>query len=292
MSLLELFVEVDDFYQKFEGWAAKQQLPGKVNRGPKPLLSVSEVMTLVIHFHQEGYRDFKHYYQKHVCKHLTTEFPSLVSYGRFVELMPTVLLPLCAYLRSRFGRCSGVAFVDSTPLAVCHNRRINRNKVFEGLAARGKTSMGWFYGFKLHLIINEVGELLAVHLTPGNTDDRKPLEGMTENLLGKLFGDKGYLSKALFETLYERGLELITSLRKNMKAKLLPLSDKILLRKRFIIETINDQLKNVSQIEHTRHRSPANFAVNLIAGLIAYTLQPKKPSIRLPKELTQLPALI
>lgn len=292
MSLIGLFVEVDDFVQKFEGWAAKQQLPGKAKRGPNPSLAVSEVMTLVIHFHQEGYRDFKHYYQNHVCQQLAVEFPGLVSYGRFVELMKGVLLPLCAYLQRRFGRCSGLAFVDSTPLAVCHNRRINRNKVFKDLAAKGKTSMGWFYGFKLHLIVNDVGELLAVYLTPGNTDDRKPLEDMSKHIFGKLFGDKGYLSQALFEKLYECGLQLITSLRKNMKARFMPLADRLLLRKRFIIETINDQLKNISQIEHTRHRSPANFAVNLIAGLIAYTHQPKKPSIRLPEEVSQLTALI
>lgn len=292
MSLLELFVEVDDFYKAFEGWAASQQLPGKAKRGPAPSLSVSEVMTIVIHFHQAGYRDFKSFYKKHVCKHLFAEFPGLVSYGRFVELMPGVLLGLCAYLRSRFGRCTGIAFVDSTPLAVCHNRRISRHKVFKALAARGKNTMGWFYGFKLHLIVNELGELLAVQLTPGNVDDRKPLGRMTENLFGKLFGDKGYLSQALFETLYERGLEIVTSLRKNMKGQLMLLSDRLLLRKRFIIETITDQLKNVSQIEHTRHRSPANFAVNLLAGLIAYTHQPKKPSLRLPTDLAQLPAII
>ena len=152
--------------------------------------------------------------------------------------------------------------------------------------------MGWFYGFKLHLIVNELGELLAVHLTPGNVDDRRPLEKMTHDLFGKLFGDKGYLSRTLFETLYERGLELITSLRKNMKNQPMLLSDRLLLRKRFIIETITDQLKNISQIEHTRHRSPASFAVNLLAGLIAYTHQPKKPSLRLPTDLAQLPALI
>ena len=152
--------------------------------------------------------------------------------------------------------------------------------------------MGWFYGFKLHLIVNDLGELMAVHLTPGNVDDRRPLRGMTEDLFGKLFGDKGYLSQALFETLFERGLELITSLRKNMKGHLMLLSDKLLLRKRFIIETITDQLKNISQIEHTRHRSPANFAVNLLAGLIAYTHQPKKPSLRLPADLAHLPTLI
>ena len=249
-------------------------------------------MTIVIHFHQVGYLDFKSFYQKHVCKHLVAKFPGLVSYGRFIELMPGVLLLLCAYLQSRFGRCTGIAFVDSTPLAACHNRRISRNRVFKDLAVRGKSTMGWFYGFKLHLIVNELGELLAVHLTPGNVDDRQPLEGMCKDLFGKLFGDKGYLSRALFETLYEHGSELITSLRKNMKNQLMLLSDRLMLRKRFIIETITDQLKNISQIEHPRHRSPANFAVNLLAGLIAYTHQPKKPSLRLPADLAQLPAVI
>ena len=292
MSLLELFVEIDDFHKTFESWAAQQQLSGKAKRGPEPSLSPSEIMTIVIHFHQAGYRDFKSFYQKHVCKHLAAEFPRLVSYGRFTELMPRVVLLLCAYLKSRFGSCTGIAFVDSTPVAVCHNRRISRNQVFKGLAARGKSTMGWFYGFKLHLIVSDLGELLAVHLTPGNVDDRKHLGGITKDLYGKLFGDKGYISQALFETLYERGLELITSLRKNMKNQLMLLSDRLMLRKRFIIETITDQLKNISQIEHTRHRSPANFAVNLLAGLIAYTHQPKKPSLRLPADLVQLPAMI
>ena len=278
MSLLELFCEVDDFCHEFEAWLQPKQLAGG-KPGPKQRLSTSEIMTLVIHFHQEGYRDFKHYYQNHVMQHLAAEFPKLVSYTRFVELIPSVLAPLCAYLQKRFGRCTGIAFVDSTPLAVCHNRRIRRHKVFKEWAQRGKTSVGWFYGFKLHLIVNDKGELLAVHLTPGNVDDRKPLTLMTQDLLGKLFGDKGYLSQDLFEQLFERGLELITNIRKNMKGQLMLLSDRVLLRKRFIIETINDQLKNISQIEHTRHRKPANFAVNLIAGLIAYTHQPKKPSI-------------
>ena len=99
--------------------------------------------------------------------------------------------------------------------------------------------------------------------------------------LGKLFGDKGYISKALFETLWADGLHLITRLKKNMKNHLMPMIDKILLRKRALIETINDQLKNISQIEHTRHRSVANFMVNLLAGLIAYTYQPRKPSLNI-----------
>ena len=142
--------------------------------------------------------------------------------------------------------------------------------------------MGWFFGFKLHLVINECGELLAVQLTPGNIDDRQPVPSLTRQLVGKLFGDKGYISAALFENLWSHGLQLVTHIRRNMKNALMPLIDKILLRKRSLIETVNDQLKNISQIEHTRHRSPVNFMVNLIAGLIAYTHQPKKPSLRLP----------
>ena len=137
--------------------------------------------------------------------------------------------------------------------------------------------MGWYFGFKLHLINNDHGELLALALTPGNTDDRKPVPDMTQNLVGKLFGDRGYISQALFESLFERGLELITKRRKNMKNALVPLLDKILLRKRPIIETVNDQLKNICQIEHSRHRSPFNFLVNLVSGLSPTPTTPISP---------------
>ena len=152
--------------------------------------------------------------------------------------------------------------------------------------------MGWFYGVKLPLGVNDQGELLAVLLSPGNTDDRQPLAQLSKELFGKLFGDKGYLSQALFEELFARVLELITPIRKNMKNALMKLEDKLLLRKRYIIETILDQLKNISQIEHSRHRKPANFAVNLIAGLIAYQLQPKKPSLDLDLDSKDLPVMI
>lgn len=207
--------------------------------------------------------------------------------------MASVMVPLVAYLTSRLGECSGIAFIDSTPLPVCHNRRIPRHRVFAGLAARGKTSMGWFFGFKLHLVVNDRGELLALCLTPGNIDDRKPVPQLTRDLWGKLFGDTGYLSQPLLESLFERGVHLITPIRANMQNKLMPLMDKLLLRKRSLIETINDQLKNISQISHSRHRKPANFAVNLFAGLIAYTHQPKKPALKLARsEQEMLPAFI
>ena len=293
MSILELFCHVDDFCQWMATWENAKLLGVARKRGPAPRLRLSEVMTILIHFHQSHYRDFKAYYKQHVSQHMRSEFPGLVSYTRIVELMPSALPALYFYLYGRFGQTTGVAFIDSTPLPVCHNKRIGRHRLFADVAARGKSSMGWFYGFKLHLIVNDQGELLACQRTPGNVDDRKPVPQMSNKLWGKLVGDRGYLSQPLFEQLFERGLQLITPLRKNMKNRLVVLDDKLLTRKRAAIETIIDQLKNISQILHTRHRSTINFAVNLIAGLIAYTWQAKKPSLHLSdKDLAFLPTLI
>jgi len=281
MSLLELFCSVDDFWQPFQQkWHQQWLNAGTVKRIRQSGLCESEVMTIVIHFHQSHYRNFKAYYTEHVMRHLRDEFPGLVSYPRFVELTPRVLIPLATYLQGCLGKCSGISFIDATSLAVCDNHRISRHRVFQGWAARGKTSMGWFYGFKLHVVANDRGELLAVYLTPGNSDDRQPVPHLTQHLFGKLFADKGYLSQPLFNRLFEHGLQLITALRKNMKNRLTLLQDKLWLRQRAIIETIHDQLKNISQIEHSRHRSPFNFLVNLLAGLIADCHQPKKPSIQ------------
>jgi hypothetical protein len=279
MSLLELYCDVDDFCQQIEAYYPKVLETKAGQRLRQPGLSESELMTIVIHFHQSSYRHFKAYYCEHVQVHLSQEFPTLVSYSRFVQLMPRITLLLWAYVQCRSGHCTGISFVDSTALRVCTNPRINRHKVFAGLAARGQCSLGWFYGFKLHLVINEYGDILAFTLTPGNVDDRKPVPDLAKTLFGKLFGDKGYLSQSLFDSLFEHGLQLITNVRSNMKNRLLLLSDKLLLRKRYIIETINDQLKNQSQIEHSRHRSPVNFVVNVLAGLSAYLWQPKKPAI-------------
>jgi hypothetical protein len=282
-SLLELFVSVDDFCQVFiPFWERKLLQDGSKKRHRAGQLSVSEMMTIIIHFHQSHYRDFKTYYTDHVCQHLRKEFPHLVSYERFVILMPSVLGPLCAYLKSLYGCCHGISFIDSTALAVCDNHRIHNHKVFAGVAQRGKGSMGWFYGLKLHLVVNDCGELLACQITPGNVDDREPVPALSRHLFGKLIADRGYISQALFEQLLETfGVQLITRIRKNMKNRLMPLMDKLLLRKRAIIESIVDQLKNISQIEHTRHRSPINCFINIIAGLIAYCRQPKKPSLNL-----------
>ncbi len=163
-------------------------------------------MTIVIQFHLSGYRAFKAYYTKEVRPHQRAEFPGWVSYNRFVELMPMSCVPLCVYLKTRFGTCSGLSFIDSTKLAVCHHRRIWGHKVFADLAARGQTSVDWFYGFKLHLVVNDCGELLNVTLTAGNVDDRAVVPALVKDLFGKLFGDKGYVSQALFAQLWDDGV--------------------------------------------------------------------------------------
>lgn len=283
MSLLELFCHVDDFCQEYvPSWEQQQLQNGQRQRRRRGQLWLSEVMTIMIHFHQVRFRDFKTYYLGYVRQHLAQDFPHLVSYNRFVELMSAALVLLSAYLQSCYGICTGIAFIDSTPLAVCDNRRIGQHRVFRHLARRGKNSMGWFYGFKLHLVVNERGELLACRLSRGNVDDRTPVPKLVHRLFGWLYGDKGYLSQALVKQLFQsQRLYLVTKVRRNMKNHLLPLSDRLMLRKRAILETITDQLKNISQIEHTRHRSFANFCVNLLAGLIAYCHQPKKPALHL-----------
>jgi hypothetical protein len=283
-SLLELFCDVDDFCQAFMPvWTRQLLKSGQKQRQRARSLQLSEIMTILIAFHQSHYRDFKAYYCEQVLKNWRLEFPGLVSYTRFVEYTPSAVVPLWVYLRMCcLGECTGISFVDSTSLDVCLNQRIHYHKVFAGLAARGKTSMGWFFGFKLHLVVNDRGELLQFCITPGNVDDRKPVPRLAKNLFGKLFGDKGYISKQLAETLREMfDLQLITKLRYNMKNQLMALSDRILLRRRAIVETIIDQLKNISQIEHSRHRSVPNFFVNVLCGLIAYCHRPLKPSLGL-----------
>jgi len=277
MDLTTVYCDLDDFYCDFSYEGPQDRLLGPRRvRQRSTSLSPSELMTILVMFHQsQGYRNFKGYYKEQVLGRWHREFPDAPSYTRVVQLLPRVLWPLAHYLGSRRGEVSGISFVDSTPLQVCDNARIHSNKVFRGLAQRGKSSTGWFFGFKLHLIINDHGDLLGVRLTPGNVDDRLPVPEMANGL----FGDRGYISQALRDTLKQQGVELITKLRKNMKPKLLNLVDKILLRKRALIETVNDQLKNVCQIEHSRHRSPINAFVHLIAGLVAFTWQEKRPAL-------------
>lgn len=282
MNVTTIFCDVDDFCKVFIPVWQRSLLPEDVpQRKRKFTMSPAEVMTILILFHSSGYRNLKFFYTRYVPIVRRHEFPNRVSYSRFVELEQSVLIPLCAYLHTRRVTSRGIAFIDATPLRVCHNRRIPRHKTFANVAERGKTSVDWFYGFKLHLVIDDRGNLVSFFVTPGNIDDRKGLKHMAKYIKGKLFGDKGYISKALQESLWEQGIQLITKLRRNMKKVVLEDFDRILLRKRSLIETVNDQLKNISQLEHSRHRSIIGFMVNVVCALIAYSWQPKKPSLNI-----------
>ena len=280
-KITEFFTIVDEFCKEFEKFTSQHQI-GKKSKRPSTM-STSEVITIYLLFHLSGFRTFKHFYIYYVQKHLKQEFPKTVSYNRFVELMQGALMPMTMFAKTCcLGNCTGISFVDSTPIRVCKNKRISRNKVFKDIAKVGKSTMGWFYGFKLHIVINDKGEILNFCVTQANVDDRTPLknENFLKQIFGKLFADKGYISEELSKILFLDGIHFITQIKNNMKNSLMEMKDKVLLRKRSLIETVNDELKNICQVEHSRHRSVSNFLTNLIAGLIAYHFLPKKPSLK------------
>lgn len=285
-KVTEIFVSVDDFCILFEHPIEQLLLAESENvkrRNRKAGLCDSEIISILIAFHSGGFRNFKFFYNQYVCVHLNDCFPGLISYNRFIELSHRCAVAFMLFLHHQCrGECTGISFIDSTVLRVCHNKRIKRNKTFKDIATVGKSTMGWFYGFKLHLVINDKGEILSFYLSKANVDDRnaKAITNLTQQLFGKLFGDKGYISKALTDMLFGNGIQLITAVRKNMKSKALSNEEKLLLRKRSVIETVNDELKNICQAEHTRHRSINGFLLNLMSAIAAYSYFPKKPSIK------------
>jgi Transposase DDE domain len=284
-KITEIFYISDEFCREFDAYLSTQIIGNKPKK--KPRMTNSEVITITVLFHSGSFRNLKHFYLNYVQRHLVKEFPNTVSYTRFTELMQSTILPMSLFLKTCcMGDCTGISFIDSTSVRVCKNKRIKRNKVFKGIAELGKSSMGFFFGFKLHLIINDKGEILNFVITPGNVDDRDPLKNQkfVAKMMGKIFGDKGYISSELTQLLFIDGIQLITNIKKNMKNCLMEMSDKILLRKRSVIETVNDELKNICQIEHSRHRSFGNFISNIIAALIAYSFFPKKPAIKFEME--------
>ena len=279
--IVEIFCDIDDFCKHFFQQQANNLLPNPDRRRDKTCqMSVSEIATIVVLFHMSHYRTMKDFYQDCIQGTHKMFFPHAVSYNRFVELEGACLNVLTAYLLSCSGNKTELYYLDSTTLTVCHNKRINRNRVFKGIAERGKSTMGWFYGFKLHLAINHQGEIVSFCVTRGNVDDRKAVPHLMKNLKGIACGDKGYISKDLTASLAEQGITLVTKVRKNMKKKMLSAFEKFLLSKRGIIETIIDQLKNWYQLEHSRHRSPVNFLVNIVSALTAYAWRPNKPKIK------------
>jgi len=279
--VVEIFCEIDDFCKVyFKGQKTKILPNPNRKRHRKSQMDLSEIMTIVILFHLSHYRTFKDFYHKCVIRYWFNYFPSLLSYNRFTELQSSVVAALSAYLLCRRDQETNLYYMGSSPIKVYNNKRIYKHKVFAGIATRGKHSMGWFFGFKIHLVINHKGELISFCFTKGNVDDRKVLKKLLKNLKGLIAGDKGYLSKEKSDYFARQGLSLTTRVRKNMKKKVLTLFENFFLSKRGIIETVIDQLKSLCQIKHTRHRSPLNFISNLLAALAAYVLRPRKPSFK------------
>jgi len=269
MSLLELFCDVDDFCREWHRNHPKRLVSAKGQRVRQPGLKESEIMTLVIYFHQSGYRNFKEYYTKHVMVHLRAEFPQLVSYARFVTLMQRVVLLLWAYAQSGCGACTGIAFIDSTALRVCTNQRIHRHKVFAGLAARGHCSLGWFYGFKLHIICNTLMQILSFRITAGNTDDRKALNKMWNTIFGLIIADAGYLGKNWQEKASSLGKHLFTAVKANMK-KIMAEAQRQLLNIRQRVETVFSVLKVRLGLETSLPRPPLGHFAHYIWCITAY----------------------
>lgn len=281
-KLVEIFITIDDFAKIYSIWEANNSLPSPSKRGFKPRLSDSEIATIMILYHLSGEKCFEYFYRKEILNHRRKDFPNAVSYNRFVEIMHRAgrLLFLFAQYSAFLGRKTGIYFIDSTKLGVCNNRRIGSNKVCAAKASRGKTSCGWFFGFKLHLIVNHLGQIIQCAFTTGSKSDNEAniLKILLKDVTGKCFGDKGYITK-LFEYFKEKDLSLITRVRKNMKEKYQSKEDRHLLSKRGMIESVFDILKTVCDLEHTRHRNVENLFGNTFAALGAYHFIERKPMI-------------
>jgi hypothetical protein len=274
IDITVLYYYLDEFCKIYKEHEKEHMLPSSSQcRNREGNMSLAELLTIVVYYHLSGFKCFKAYYFCCLVKNKQC-FPNLISYNRIIQLMPRLLAPLTILMHMIKGEETGIYYVDSTKLQICHNKRTSSNKVFKGIATMGKSSYGWFMGFKLHLIINNKGEFMAMKITKGNASDISVLEGLSKKLTGKIYGDKGYISAAVFTKLFNRGLRLFTGIRKQMKNYLLEFSDKLLLRKRSLIETMFNVLKNSMDIEHSRHRSPLNFLVNVLSGVAAFALKP------------------
>ena len=283
-KLTEIFIECDDYMIGLKEFLDAQSLPDSDYsiRKRERQMSESEMMTIIIYYHYSGFKCFKWYYNLVIKKAFASYFPTAFSYNRFIQLM----WELNIYLTFFMAACplslpTGGNYIDSKKLVVSHNRRIENHKVHKGVAKRGKSSTGWFFGFKIHLIINNLGEIVLFKLSPGNVADNNHnlLESIAKKLQCFLFGDKGYISK-IAASLKMKGLTLITKLRKNMKKKLkLSPEQKYYMRHRGLIETVFDILKHIFDIEHSRNRSTKNYFANVLGAVIAYTFLDKTPSI-------------
>ena len=277
--ITELFVFIDDFIKLYTEQKLKLQISqGEKLRKPTRTteMPISEILTIYLAFYGSCFAHFKAFYG-YMQMHHRSAFPKMVTYERFTALIERIFEPMVYLLNCILDNTSDIAYIDSTPIRVCGNKRTSMHKVFEKLAKLGKSSMGWFFGFKLHLVIDLSGNLMAITLTPANQNDRRPVEMLLKNFKGTVCGDKGYISKELAQRLAEKGIKLVTGIKKGMENKLMEIKDKLLLKKRSLIESVIGKLKRCFSLEHSRHRSVKNFCCHIIAALIVYQLAGNKP---------------
>jgi hypothetical protein len=282
MDPVELFYHIDEFYKVYEQEISKRLVGKDTLKPDQRTLSASEIMTLRTMYHTSGYKTVKDYFTRNE-RELSSYFPRLVSYSRFVELCQELALPFMVFAKIFCTiSCDNMSYIDSTKLEVSHIKRASSHKTFRGIAAKGHTSIGWFFGFKLHLVTNVFGYVVDFDITSGNVADNNEslIRKLTKKLTGKLFGDRGYLlNKKLYADLVARGLTVITKIRSNMKPQIMTSADKAALQKRGISESIIGILKESLSLEHSRHRSPHAFLVHIASTLIAYFFRPNKPTI-------------
>lgn len=283
--LTEIYCDVDDFCKAQRSIIARAlHHCGAYKKNHPSQLTLSELMTILIYYHLSPYKNLKAYYTRHVCTDLKRDFPDLVSYDRFVALIPRTLIPLMLYLADRCRRSlrTGIYYIDSTPLAACHPKRAHQHRTLKGFASWGKTSVGWFFGLKMHLLINHLGQVIHVRITDGSTHDANPkvLFHLTNDLVGWVFGDKGYLLNSEKQAFvqYEGRVFFAAKPRQSMPASDLPLAAKRWAKKRGLIETVIGQSKQACNLEHSRHRSVSNSFVNVYAALVAYSFYERKPT--------------
>ena len=269
--IITMYYLIDNFCQEYKKWEQHKLIPLFKKRDREGQLSLSELLTIILYFYLSPCRDFKNYYLYFLPSKYKGYF-KLVGYSRIIQLMPRLILPISIIMQSLYGEETGIYYIDSTKLQICHSKRTKRNKVFRNIAKIGRSSYGWFMGFKLHIIINNKGEIMAVKITKGNINDVSIAAGLAKGLSGSIYGDKGYISKNLFEELFSSGLKIFTTIRRDMKNHLLSNSDKILLRKRSLVESVFNVLKNSMSLEHSRHRSPINFIIHIIACISSFSL--------------------
>ncbi len=290
-ELIPIFIETDNFCKEFlpelEKLLIEAGHSGKP-RGPKACLLESEIMSILLLYQRAGFKTFKAFYRI-LRSWLSIYFPGMPSYQRFIELQSRILIPLLVYSKYVSGEQTGVYYIDASKISVCNNKRAKRHKTFVKVAKFGKTTMGWFYGLKIHLVTNNLKQIMGFCITSGNTHDTKPVPSLTNILTGKLIGDRGYISSKLRKTLASKGLEIITAPRKNMKNFFINATNKALLKSRYMIETTIGKIKSFLPATFSCHRSPINAYISIICAMINYNFSLNLPTQPLLHQHSMLP---